>query len=115
MLSVFTAQSPEIKNLDSAEFRSHLKATKKARLIDVSTKEEHKELHIPGALNYNVTSPSFAEKIENLDKTRTYFIYSWDGKRGEMACNIMKELGFYRVYNLLSGIKSWKGTLERSY
>lgn len=115
MLSVFAPQSPEVKNLDYSEFRSHLKTTKKARLIDVSTREEHKELHIPGAMNYNVTSPNFTDKIQNLDKTRTYFVYSWDGKRSEIACNIMKELGFQRVYNLLSGIKSWKGTLERSY
>lgn len=115
MFSVFATQSPEITNLNSTEFRSHLKTAKKARLIDVSTREEHNQLHIPGSVNYNVSSPNFTNYIQNLDRSKTYFVYGWDGERGETACNIMKELGFKRVYNLLSGIKSWKGTLERCF
>ena len=107
--------STEIKNLECSEFRDKLKRKKMSRLIDVSTNKEHQDLYIPGSLNIDVLSPDFISKVGNLDKLKTYFVYSRSGKRGETASKIMMELGFKRVYNLVSGIESWKGTLARDY
>ncbi len=104
----------EVKKLDSSEFRLRLHNNKKARLIDVSSEGEHRELHIPGSLNYDVLSPEFIGKLECMNKSRTYFIYCRNGKRSETAIRLMEEFGFKRVYALMSGLQDWKGTLARS-
>ena len=84
-------------------------------MIDVSTAEEFKELHIPGALNYDVLNVDFVHKLDVLDRARSYFIYCRNGKRSETAMRLMKEMGFKRVYALMTGLQSWSGTLARSY
>ncbi|HXH19265.1 MAG TPA: rhodanese-like domain-containing protein [Chitinophagales bacterium] len=112
LLSFF---SKEVIKLNSDEFRFRLHKAKKARLIDVSSKEEFRELHIPGSVNYDVLSPEFLERLVSMDKNRTYFIYCRNGKRTESALRLMEELGFRRVYALMTGLQGWKGTLARQY
>jgi rhodanese-related sulfurtransferase len=103
--------SKEIKLLEQSEFRHLLRRFRNSRLIDVSTKEEFTELHIPGSMNFDVLSPMFATKIGMMDKTKAYFLYCRDGSRSETAMHMMQKMGFRRVYSLISGIKSWKGTV----
>lgn len=105
----------EAKNLEQGEFKFMLRKFRHARLIDVSTKMEFCELHIPGSTNYDVLSPKFTNRLEEMDKTRPYFLYCRNGKRGEAAMRLMEEMGFRRIYNLACGIESWKGTVERSF
>lgn len=108
--------SKDVKNLNSNEFREKLHHyAGKALLIDVSSRNEFYDLHIPGSVNYDVLSPEFLSRIEELDKRRIYFIYCRDGKRSATAIRLMRELGFRRVYGLTAGLKSWHGTLARSY
>ncbi len=105
----------EFKTLTANEFRSRLRENKRAKLIDISTREEFYELHIPGSINYDVLSPGFVDNLEKMDRLRPYFIYCRNGKRSESAMRLMDELGFRKVYSLSSGLQSWMGTVERSY
>jgi len=43
-----------------------------------------------------------------LNKNKIYLIYCRSGRRSENALNMMKELDFREVYNMLGGINSWK-------
>jgi len=113
--SILTFFVKEVKNLDSGEFKSRLRNSKRARLIDVSSEEEYRELHIPGSVNYDLHSPEFLEKLEYMDRHRPYFIYCRNGQRSAAALRLMAEMGFRKIYALASGLQSWKGTLERSY
>ena len=113
--SIFSLFVKEIKHLTSNEFRFKLRQANRARLIDVSTEEEYKELHIPGSLNCDVLSPDFINKLEYMDRNRSYFIYCRNGSRSGKAVRLMEEMGFRRIYSLISGLESWHGTLERSY
>ncbi|MDZ4847022.1 MAG: rhodanese-like domain-containing protein [Chitinophagales bacterium] len=103
----------EFKLLEQGEFKHMLRKFHNSRLIDVSTKQEFSELHIPGSMNYDMLSPKFVDKIEVMDKSRPYFLYCRNGSRSEVAMHIMQDLGFKRVYTLASGIKTWKGTVAR--
>lgn len=105
----------EYKVLSAAEFRQRLRLSKRAKLIDIRSREEFRELHIPGSVNYDVLSPSFVTRLSRMEKGRPYFIYCHNGKRCETAMRLMEELGFRKVYSLATGLMSWKGTLERSY
>lgn len=105
--------SKEFKLLEQGEFKYMLRKLRNARLIDVSTNEEFRELHIPGSMNCDMLSPKFVDKIEQMDRAKTYFLYCRNGRRSEIAMYIMQDLGFKRVYSLTSGIKTWKGTVAR--
>ena len=112
LLSFF---SKEIKSLSCSEFKLKLRSAKRAKLIDIGTNEEYRELHIPGSVNYDFHSPEFYNRLEFMDRNRPYFVYCRNGERSETAVRMMEEKGFRRVYSLTSGLRSWIGTLERSY
>lgn len=78
-------------------------------IIDVRTESEFAEGHIAGAVNIDINSFTFDDKIKNLDTTKEYLVYCQSGGRSARACSIMSELGFKNVVNLDGGISTWKG------
>ena len=76
-------------------------------IIDVRTPEEFAEEHIENATNINFYSESFRDMLNNLDKNKTYLIYCRSGGRSGKALDIMAELNFREVYNVLGGIIAW--------
>jgi rhodanese-related sulfurtransferase len=77
-------------------------------LIDVRTPEEVANGKIKDALEVDIKSPDFSEKVAQLDKTKQYMVYDYAGGRSKRAMEIMKELGFKQVYDLKDGYKAWK-------
>ena len=53
-------------------------------------------------------SENFREALDELDKSKTYLIYCRSGRRTGETLQMMKELYFTEVYNMLGGINSWK-------
>ena len=78
------------------------------KIIDVRTAEEFASNRIQGALNIGVKGADFKEKIAKLDRNGIYLAYCKGGVRSARAVNLMKELGFVRVYNLAGGLKKWQ-------
>src|SRR6266568_2910016 len=68
------------KNLSVAEFEK-LRADKKNVVLDVRTKKEFEAGHIPGAINIDVNTPDFKEKISKLNKNKTYLVHCAAGGR----------------------------------
>jgi len=77
-------------------------------IIDVRTPEEFGAEHIENATNINFYSETFRDMLNNLDKNKTYLIYCKVGGRSGSALDIMAELNFKEVYNILGGINQWK-------
>ena len=76
-------------------------------VIDVRTPGEFAEGYIEGALNIDISSPDFAEKIPLLDKDKNYLIYCRTGGRSSAAQGFMEKAGFKNAYNLAGGIMEW--------
>ena len=76
-------------------------------ILDVRTKGEFNRGHINNALNIDVKSASFKEKISKLDKDKTYLVYCRSGRRSKTAQGIMKELHFKKAINMLGGFIAW--------
>jgi len=77
-------------------------------IIDVRTPAEFAEEHIENATNIDFYSEAFRDTLNNLDKNKTYLIYCRSGVRSGSALDIMAELNFREVYNILGGINQWK-------
>ena len=77
-------------------------------VLDVRTKGEFDSGHLNNAINIDVKSSSFKEKVSKLNKDETYLVYCRSGKRSKMAQNIMKELRFKKAINMLGGFMAWE-------
>ncbi len=77
-------------------------------IIDVRTQEEFVGEHIENATNIDFYSETFRDTLNTLDKNKTYLIYCRSGGRSGSALDIMAELNFKKVYNILGGINQWK-------
>jgi rhodanese-related sulfurtransferase len=100
-------QSAPFANLDVAGFRSKMDG-ENVVILDVRTPQETAQGVIEGALELNVNSPDFVQRIAELDKDKTYLVYCRSGRRSVTACNIMAEQGFTDLYNLLGGYLAWQ-------
>lgn len=78
-------------------------------IIDVRTPAEFSEGHIEGAVNIDFRADTFENDINALDKDKKYLIYCRSGNRSSSALDVMGNLGFEEVYNMLGGINAWNG------
>ena len=77
-------------------------------IIDVSTPQEYKNLHLEGAINVNLISRFFKARLDVMDKSRTYVVYCKVGGRSKIAQKLMQGLGFQTVYNIVGGTLLWE-------
>jgi len=97
-------------NLDQEVWRDQLKEDANSVILDVRTEDEFNEGIIPGAINIDIyKGQGFIDAIEEMDKSKNYYVYCRSGGRSGQACSIMSELGFENAYNLLGGIMNWEG------
>lgn len=97
-------------DLSQSEWTEKLKNDENAVVIDVRTEDEWNEGIIPGAiLNDIYKGQGFIYRLEELDKSKNYFVYCKAGGRSAQACNIMNQMGFENTYNLLGGFMNWEG------
>lgn len=97
-------------NLEQEVWRDQLNEDANAVILDVRTEDEFNEGIIPGAMNIDIyKGQGFIYSIEELDKSKNYYVYCRSGGRSGQACSIMRELGFENAYNLLGGIMNWEG------
>lgn len=94
------------ENLSGKAFKKQLEETPGAVLLDVRTAGEFAAGTIPGSVNMDFLSPSFAGKVQKLDKNVTYFLFCRSGNRSGNACKMMYKQGF-DVRNLNGGIGSF--------
>ena len=97
-------------NLEQEDWRDQLNNDANAIILDVRTDDEFSEGMIPGAINIDIyKGQGFIYSIEELDKSKNYYVYCRSGGRSGQACSIMSQLGFENTYNLLGGIMNWEG------
>jgi len=78
------------------------------QLIDVRTEAEYKVSHLKDAQNICVSSKDFEEKVAVLDKSKPVYVYCKGGQESAQAAEILKEMGFTKVYDLQGGIINWE-------
>ncbi len=102
-----------MSDIDQNKWRTQLESEEDCLIIDVRTSEEFEELRLPNSINIDFYNPQdFMQELEKLDKNKIYYIYCRTGSRSANTCELMKEIGFAKTYNLLGGITEWEGEVE---
>jgi rhodanese-related sulfurtransferase len=101
------AVAKAVRNVGVDEF-DKLRSDKGNIVLDVRTPREFATSHIPGAINIDYNAPDFAQKVNELDKSKTYLVHCAGGVRSAKACQIMDKGAFAHLVNLEPGFKAWE-------
>lgn len=97
-------------DLSQEDWKKQLEEDNNSVVLDVRTQEEVDEGIIPNALHIDIyKGQGFIYELEELDKTKNYYVYCRSGGRSGQACAIMNQLGFNNAYNLIGGFSEWQG------
>lgn len=97
-------------NLSQQQWWEQYNQDDNAVILDVRTADEVAEKAIPNAINIDIyQGQGFLDQLEQLDKTKSYYVYCKSGGRSNQACLLMGQIGFDKAYNLLGGITEWEG------
>lgn len=97
-------------NLQQEDWINQLEQDINAVILDVRTEGECNEGIIPQAINIDIhKGQGFIYQIDELDKSKNYYVYCRSGARSEQACHLMDQMGFENTFNLLGGIMQWQG------
>ncbi|MBL7958844.1 rhodanese-like domain-containing protein [bacterium] len=98
--AVSCAQQPAgYKSISAGEFAERLQKDS-GIVLDVRTPGEYKSGHVAQSVSIDIMQAGFEDKINKLDKEKTYYIYCRSGNRSSNASSIMTNLGFTKVYNV---------------
>ena len=80
-------------------------------ILDVRTREEYDEGHIPGAIV--ISHEEIADKAENVltDKDQLILVYCRSGRRSKIAAEALVELGYTNIKEF-GGIIDWPYEVE---
>ena len=94
-------------SIDSKDAYGLIKADSNIAILDVRTAKEFADGHVAGAVNIDVNQADFAQKIDELDRSKTYIVYCRSGRRSRKAVGIMAAKGFKNLYNVSDGFVGW--------
>ena len=94
-----------MEHLAQDEWVEELENDDNAVVLDVRTDDELGEGVIKNAIHIDIyKGQEFIDALEDLDKSKNYYVYCRSGNRSGQACAIMDQLGFKNAYNLEGGI-----------
>ena len=77
-------------------------------LFDVRTMEEFNSGHLKGSVNIDFYDEKLFDKFfKKVKKSKPIYIYCRSGNRSQKSSEILKKLGFVKIYDLEGGYKNW--------
>ena len=98
-----------MKSITTEELQALLAEGKQVNIIDVREASEVAGGKIPGAMNMPLGLLEF--KMNELDKSKEYFVNCLSGGRSGSACKFLDNQG-YNVTNVEGGMMAWDGEIE---
>lgn len=95
------------ETISADEFQKRISEDQNGVLLDVRTPEEVAGGKIGDATNIDFRATDFAEKVNQLDKSKTYYLYCAGGSRSSKAAELMKSNDFKKIYELDGGYNGW--------
>lgn len=102
-----------MSNLTQQQWTERLQGDDNAVILDVRTLEEYNTGKIPNSINIDIyKGQGFIYHVDELDKSKNFYVYCRSGARSGQACSVMNQMGISNAYNLLGGIMAWRGEVE---
>ncbi len=103
----------DIINLNPSEFKEAVEKDPDAILIDVRTARELAEGTLENSLHLDYLAQDFLDRIDQLDRSRSYYLFCRTGRRSVRTGILMKNWGFTRLVNLDGGLTAWEKSLGK--
>ncbi|GEM_PF-1103583 len=102
-------QAGDIISINAKEFHQLIEEqAEEIPVIDVRTPEEYQQGHLPHAVNINIYDERFKEKVlKTVGERPAVMVYCRSGRRSLKAAEVLKEMGYQKIYNLRGGILEW--------
>ena len=98
---------PSYRDLSVEEFAEY-RFDPNAIVLDVRTEDEWKENGvIPDAVVIDWYDEAFAEKVSEISRDKSIYVYCHGGGRSAEAAEKLVEMGYSDVFNLENGFASW--------
>ena len=105
---IFSQEIDSFYEIVSYDIYKNKISTKDALVFDVRTTEEFNLGHIKGSINIDFYDEKlFVDFFQKINKTKPIYIYCRSGNRSKKSSEILKKIGFVKVYDLLGGYKNW--------
>lgn len=108
MFYMFGFSLPEDMQIDSQDVFKLLQKKEDVVIIDVRTAHEYSRGSIDGSINIPVDEVK--KKIGKTvpDKNKKIIVYCLSGSRSVVAAVELSKLGYKNVFNMTSGLLSWR-------
>jgi len=107
----FVAENIIENKVSTVSYREIINRNKDTLIIDVRTEEEYKLGNIEGSIN--IPLDELRERINQIPKDQTIIVYCGTGLRSYIACRILKQNGFDKIYNLSGGYKTYETVIAK--
>jgi rhodanese-related sulfurtransferase len=96
-----------MKNITVEELKAKLDGDETVNLIDCREPHEYEEANLGGRLiPLGKFQTMDLDELENL-REEEVIVYCRSGRRSQMACMILDQMGFTDTYNVEGGILAW--------
>lgn len=103
----------KVKNISSKEAKDLIHENYDTIILDVRTKGEYLNGHIPGAKLASLNQlPDDIDDFEEY-KNRPIIVYCATGVRSKAAINILVENSFSHIYHLYEGFSNWTYDIKK--
>ena len=100
-----------VNKIDSIKAQKDFNEKSGYIIVDVRTKEEFDEGHIPGSINIPNEEILNDRPEELSDLSQDIYIYCRSGNRSNQAAKKLIKMGYTNIYDF-GGIIDWKGEIE---
>lgn len=101
---------PYFRSVSSKELQQMISSDIDFVLIDLRSKDQYDEGHIPGALA--IPFPELPARLDSFEKTESIVLYCKSGPWSRVSYKDMQKKGFSNVKILQNGIVGWKWEIK---
>lgn len=76
-------------------------------ILDIQPDAYYNEAYIKGCIHIDMFRGHEVDKIDVLDRSKTYLVYCRTGLKSDIGVKYMEKEGFKNIYHLYEGFGSW--------
>ncbi|MGG1518275.1 sulfurtransferase TusA family protein [Paenibacillus oryzisoli] len=97
--------------IGNGDLEAKLAAGEKLSILDVREPAEFAFGHIPGA--FSIPLGDLEGRLTALNPEESLYVICRTGTRSDLACLLLAERGFTKVYNITPGMSQWNGPIQQ--